>query len=704
MKKNYYMRNKIALRSQIELERAQMLLDQQHGATRENLHKRKRLQLEYDLELANAFAGDDNENLNIQSNDSSINKLECLDNNLPSSQLQDEILLEEQIEVFHSPDKICNGEENSSDDEILVDEQIEGIHSTDKICYEENSSDAGSVDDELNNTDLKKSLATWALKHNTSHQSLSELLKILQPVIPEHNLPGDARSLLQTKRSFNFESISSDKSNFYYFGIEKNIVELLQHTDCDKIRNKKLGLSINIDGIPICKSSSESLWPILGSIDDLNKVFVIAIYCGTKKPNVSEYLEKFVNELDTLINDGFTYSGFTFFLQIKSFICDTPARALIKQVKGHTGYYACERCKTRGEFKNHSMSYNELDAEKRTNDSFLQKEQSDHHIGVSPLERVSGINMISMFILDYMHLILLGIVRRLLQMWWNMVPFKFSCNDKKIINDRINLLKNYIPCEFSRKCRSFQDLDRFKATEFRLFLLYIGPAVLEGILPVKMFQHFCILHVIIRIFCSKSMLTKENIDYAQCLCLKFVRNFQKLYGCKQNIVYNVHNLIHIHEDVRRYGTLDSISAFKYETLLGTLKRRIRGGSLPLQQVCGRITELADCPAKATENKPDKNKIVLINGTLNLKHEKESAVQLNDKTYCIVLNKQTNGMVNIKRFKTIKSAYSYPINSEFLDIYHVKLIHKAEQVLMTSLHKKCMILPHKELFTILPLLE
>ena len=533
---------------------------------------------------------------------------------------------------------------------------------------------------------------------------MSDLLKILQPVLPEYNLPGDARTLLQTKRSFTFESLSSDKSDFYYFGIEKKIVEFLPHIDCDKIRNKKLDLSINIAGIPISKSSSVSLWPILGSIDDLSKVFVIAIYCGTTKPNIPEYLEKFVNELDKLINDGFTYNGFKIFLQIKAFICDTPARALIKQIKGHTAYYACERCKTKGEYRNHSMTYAELDAETRTHASFLQKEQSDHHIGVSPLETLTGINMISMFVLDYMHLILLGIVRRLLQMWWNMVPFKFSCNAKIIINDRMNLLKNYIPCEFSRKCRSFKDLDRFKATEFRLFLLYIGPTVLEGMLPIKMFQHFCILHVIMRIFCSKNMQTKEYIDYAQCLCVKFVKNYQQLYGSKQNIVYNVHNLIHIHEDVRRYGNLDSISAFKYETMLGTLKRRIRGGSLPLQQVCARITELAECPLKSVENKPDKNKIILVNGTLNLKHIKESAVQLHNKNYCIVLKKQDNGMVNIKQLKTIKSLYSYPIDSKCLDIYYVKLIHKIEQVPMSSLYKKCVILPHKELFAILPLLE
>ena len=681
MKKNYYIRNKIAFRLQVELERDLMLLRQQHTATREINNKRKRLELQNDLELTNASAEDDNEISKVQSHDSTINKPELLDSNLPCLELQPDIL-DEQIEVIQMGEgnEICNKEENLTDDE--------------------------SDDGELNNPDLKKSLATWSLQHNISHQSVSDLLKILQPVLPEHNLPGDARSLLQTKRSFTLESISFDKRDFYYFGIEKNIVQLLHHIDCDKIRNEKLGLSINIDGIPISKSSSVSLWPILGSIDDLSKVFVIAIYCGTKKPNVSVYLEKFVNELDKLLKDGFTYNGFNIFLKIKAFICDTPARALIKQVKGHSGYYACERCITKGEYRNHSMSYSELDAEKRTNESFIQKEQSDHHIGVSPLETVSGINMISMFVLDYMHLILLGIVRRLLHMWWNMVPFKFCCNDKIIINDRMNLLKNYIPCEFSRKCRPFDDLDRFKATEFRLFLLYIGPTVLEGILPLKMFQHFCILHVIIRIFCSKNMQTKENIDYAQCLCVKFVKNYQKLYGSKQNIVYNVHNLIHIHEDVRRYGTLDSISAFKYETLLGTLKRLIRGGSLPLQQVCGRITELAECPAKSIENKPDKNKIILVNGTLHLKHMKESAVQLNDKNYCIVLNKQKNGMVTIKRFKTIKSAYSYPIDSKFLDIYHVKLIQKTEQVLMTYLYKKCMLLPHKdlEIFTILPLLE
>jgi hypothetical protein len=36
-------------------------------------------------------------------------------------------------------------------------------------------------------------------------------------------------------------------------------------------------------------------------------------------------------------------------LKIKAFICDAPAIAFIKGIKGHTGY--CERCTIRGEYK-----------------------------------------------------------------------------------------------------------------------------------------------------------------------------------------------------------------------------------------------------------------------------------------------------------------------------------------------------------------
>lgn len=60
-----------------------------------------------------------------------------------------------------------------------------------------------------------------------------------------------------------------------------------------------------------------------------------------------------------------------------------------------------------------------------------------------------------------------------------------------------------------------------------------------------------------------------------------------------NVVYKFHNLQHLHGDIRAYGNLDSISAFKFENFFGILKSRLGSGNLPLEQIFGRIHECID---------------------------------------------------------------------------------------------------------------
>lgn len=112
--------------------------------------------------------------------------------------------------------------------------------------------------------------------------------------------------------------------------------------------------------------------------------------------------------------------------------------------------------------------------------------------------------MVNQFLLDYMHLVLLGVMTKLLQFW-----IKGKCNIRipatKIDFTSTFLLSmlSFLPKEFSRKPRNLHEVDRFIATEFRQILLYTGPVIFLKILSRDKYVHFMSLSIAIRILCSK---------------------------------------------------------------------------------------------------------------------------------------------------------------------------------------------------------
>lgn len=91
----------------------------------------------------------------------------------------------------------------------------------------------------------------------------------------------------------------------------------------------------------------------------------------------------------------------------------------------------------------------------------------------------------------------------------------------------------------------------------------------------------------IRILCSLQL--QEFIDYAQDLLQHFVSSFMLLYGA-HNVSHNIHGLIHLVQDVKKFDTVDSFSSFKYENYLQTLKRLLKKHDKPLQQIVRRCIE------------------------------------------------------------------------------------------------------------------
>ena len=59
--------------------------------------------------------------------------------------------------------------------------------------------------------------------------------------------------------------------------------------------------------------------------------------------------------------------------------------------------------------------------------------------------------------------------------------------------------------------------------------------------------------------------------------------------------FNVHGLLHLTDDAKRYGSLDYFSAFKFENKLYELKRLLKSGRQPLQQIHRRLMEKESLP-------------------------------------------------------------------------------------------------------------
>lgn len=137
-----------------------------------------------------------------------------------------------------------------------------------------------------------------------------------------------------------------------------------------------------------------------------------------------------------------------------------------------------------------------------------------------------------------------------------------STRKVEILDLRMTNLQIYCPSEFNRRPNKFYMFSHFKGTELRQLLLYTAPAVLLDVVREKYYEHFMLLHFVIR-FLSLENIPDSMYVWCQEALESYVSLCEELYG-EQFLSYNVHGLLHIVDDVARLGPLDSYSAFCYE--------------------------------------------------------------------------------------------------------------------------------------------
>ena len=519
------------------------------------------------------------------------NNLTIIDSGLNSNIVADAAVSDiidnsQNIDNHMDDDDSLLSDNNHSDLDDFQESEPEQQHCGVMSDNEQDDSGDETDDDDNEEIALTNALRKWVLESGIPLTHANSLLGILRTHFPF--LPKDSRTLLHTLRTYEIDEIAGGQ--YHHFGVEAGIKSrLMRHKELCSL--DEILLQVNMDGLPLFKSSKESFWPILGliPIEEKPEPFVMGLWVGGSKPtNANEYLQKFVDEMNNLENDGITYNDKTYQVKISCFICDTPARAFVKRTKGHTGYYGCDYCEQRGVHINHRMTFPEMNASPRTDVQFDEMEYEEHQHGESILSQLN-VGMVSQFPLDYMHLVCLGVVKKLILLWTNgPLDTRLGNALTKRISSRLIQLKLHLPREFLRKGRPIAEVDRWKATEFRTFLLYTGPVALKGKLHDVLYDNFMLLFVGITILCSPT-LWADYCNYAGLILIQFVDHVGNAYGAQQ-IIYNIHCITHISSHSRQFGPLHTFSSFPFENYLQTLKKLVRKPQLPLPQAIRRLTE------------------------------------------------------------------------------------------------------------------
>lgn len=127
-----------------------------------------------------------------------------------------------------------------------------------------------------------------------------------------------------------------------------------------------------------------------------------------------------------------------------------------------------------------------------------------------------------------------------------------------------------MPCDFQCITRDLYEVQKWKATEFRLFLLYCGPIVLKTCLPDDLYKHFFLLHIACRILPSSDFAVKYN-QQAKFVLICFVKISSRINGDK-SLAQNMHSLIHLANALYLKSSLPNFTAFPFENTLGKLKK------------------------------------------------------------------------------------------------------------------------------------
>ena len=408
---------------------------------------------------------------------------------------------------------------------------------------------------------------------------------------------------------------------------------------------------MNTDGVPVFKSSKVSIWPLYLVINELNyskrmayeNMIFAGLWFGEKKPAMWTFLKPHSHSFAALEKGVYVNSPERGQFLCKGILlactCDLPARCLLCNGMQYNGENGCWKCLQPGQtvktgVRGHSRAfpYREDDPKGpiRTSDNVKdngfeaarrQKQGLNRYVvngvkGPSWLSLLRHFDLVRGMGIDYMHGVLLGVQKLLLSLWFSPAFSKehFSISSKvEKVDERLNQISPTF--EVKRLPRSISEhLKYWKASELLSFLLFYGLPTLYGLLPDNYFSHYSLFVNAIFLLLQESI-SEADLQEADRLLDGFCKSFSNLYQLRFYTL-NVHQLLHLVDDVRDLGPLYTHSCFAFEDKNGFLLKLIHGTQFIDSQIISAVSITQKLPELCEKCIPKGSEIDLLYKDLN----------------------------------------------------------------------------------------
>ena len=387
----------------------------------------------------------------------------------------------------------------------------------------------------------------------------------------------------------------------------------------DKIDSRDpliLHLHVSTDGGQLFRFKKQSLWPFHAVLLDLpyhirtrkENVITFCLWLSRSKPDWNSFLKEYLDNSILGKNIRVTIGSENVSIKVimHTAVFDLPALASVMNHTQYNGKFGCFYCRSPGVSqrvgKGYSRKYGAV-CEELTDSSYQEMAllADIYHqslFGIKGRSCLSGfLEIPSHVLLDSLHLIFENCTKSLLVKLTDSSSFREPFYLGRHLDHYEEVYKNVLLPDFIEPPKSLREIGFWKARDLMNFLFFYSFPTVFVSLFYKTFEDdeycFHFFAFIIATRYSYSTVARSCHGLVKELFFYFQSRLAFLYDTNMCSM-NMHLLLHVSNQIKRYGALPFASMFTFEHQFSVFKTCSHGTSSFLKQLSDKLTLLKHC--------------------------------------------------------------------------------------------------------------